>query len=133
MEGKSKKFAPKIVVLYCQHCVSNNGEIMTETTAAKSSVKAVMMPCSSKVEAPNVLKILEAGADGVEVVACPEKQCRFLVGSRKAEKRIDYTKSLLETIDMAAEKIGITRKSGLSVKDLIDIAAKRADAIMKGE
>ena len=129
MEGKSKKFVPEIVILYCQHCISDNGEAAIETTAAKSSVKTVMMPCSSKVEAPNVLKILEAGADGVEVVACPEKQCRFLVGSRKAEKRIDYAKGLLETIKMGAERLGITRKSGLNVKDLIAIAAKRADAV----
>ncbi len=133
MEGKSKKFVPQIVVLYCRHCVSDDGEAAIETTAAKSSVKTVMMPCSSKVETPNVLKILADGADGVEIVACPEKQCRFLVGSRKAEKRIDYAKGLLEKIEISAERLGITRKSGLNVEDLIAIAAKRADAIMKGD
>jgi len=129
MEGKSEKFVPQIVVLYCQHCVNNAGDITTETQAAQNSVKTVMMPCSSKVEVPNVLKILEEGADGVEVVACPEKQCRFLVGSRKAEKRIDYAKTLLEKIDMGEQRLGITRKFGFTTKDLIAVAAKRADAV----
>ena len=92
-------------------------------------MQPVMMPCSSKIEVPYVLKILERGADAVEVVACPADGCQFLVGSLRTEKRIDYVRGLLDEIHVGAERVGISRGPGLSVKDLAALAASRAEAI----
>ena len=81
----------QIVVLYCQHCVTGEVEPVTVTLDHEGVVvKCVMMPCSSKLQVPDLLHILDDGADAVQVVACPEESCRFLVGSRRAAKRLAH-------------------------------------------
>jgi len=87
-----------------------------------------MMPCSSKIEVPYILKILERGADAVQVVACPANKCRFLIGSSRTAKRIEYVRRLLDEIDIGAERVGISSAAGLSGKKLIELAAARAEA-----
>ena len=120
----------EVVVLYCQHGLCDQAKAPTwsrETTGL--SVRAIMMPCSSKIEVPYILKILESGADAVEVVACPEKSCKFLVGSLRAEKRIEYIRGLLEKIGYAPERVGISRKLSQSPEKLIELAGARADVV----
>ena len=76
---------PEVVLLYCQHGICDEAKASAwSQDAGGVSVRAVMMPCSSKIEVPYILKILESGADAVEIVACPEKSCRLLTGSLPA-------------------------------------------------
>jgi coenzyme F420-reducing hydrogenase delta subunit len=121
---------PEIVVLYCQHgiCDQARGSAWSQEVDGLS-VRAVMMPCSSKIEVPYILKILESGVDAVEIVACPEKSCKFLTGSLRAEKRVEYVHNLLRTIGYAPERVGISRKLAQKPNQLIEIAAARADAV----
>ena len=123
-------FEPDVVVLYCQNCVAEGLE-MAEVSKMVSGFKArfEVMPCSSKVEASHVLKLLETGVDGVAVVGCPEKRCRFLVGSTMAEKRIEYARGLLDEIRMGADRLGMERADGLSATQLAEIAERRAAAV----
>jgi coenzyme F420-reducing hydrogenase delta subunit len=89
-------------------------------------VRLVVLPCSSNVEVRQLVKMLEQGADGIQVVACPEQACRFLVGSNKAEKRIDYVRRLLAEINFGAERVGIVRGTSLSAEQLLGLARERA-------
>ena len=131
----------KVVLLYCQHSVVDETKPSTWSNQTQGlSVRALMMPCSSKIEVPYILKILESGADAVEIVACPEKSCKFLIGSLRAEKRIEYIRGLLGQIGYTPERVGISRKLSQSKEILLEIARARADAIrsnsesrMKGE
>jgi F420-non-reducing hydrogenase iron-sulfur subunit len=126
--SNNENFEPEIVVLYCQRCVQQDADVEVEAGRTSGfSVQPVMMPCSSKIEVPYILKILERGADAVEVVACPADGCRFLVGSMRAEKRIEYIRGLLDEIHVGAERVGISRGPGLSAQDLVELAAKRAE------
>jgi coenzyme F420-reducing hydrogenase delta subunit len=76
------------------------------------------------------LKILEQGADGVELVGCPKDKCRFLVGSLQAEKRVQRASGLLDEIRMGGERLGLTRAQKLSVQELLDLANARAKAVI---
>jgi coenzyme F420-reducing hydrogenase delta subunit len=120
----------EIVVLYCQHGICDEAEASTWSQEADGlSIRAVMMPCSSKIEVPYILKILESGADAVEIVACPEKSCKFLTGSLRAEKRVEYVRDLLKKIGYSPERVGISRKLSQKPDQLIEIAKARADRI----
>ncbi len=132
MEDKKKieDFACEVVMIYCQHCVKEHEKIAV--AAQKSGdfkVKTVMVPCSSKIEVPNLLKILERGVDAVGVIACLQEKCQFLIGSKRAEKRIGYARGLLEQIHISPERLSITRKSALSAERVIELAADRARAV----
>lgn len=123
-------FEPEIVVLHCEQSTATDVGRKPATLKTKGyKARFVMLPCSSKVEAGHVLKILEEGADGVEVVGCPEDKCRFLSGSNAAEKRIRRAAKLLEEAGMSALRVGMTRGFGLSAEQVTEIASKRAEAV----
>jgi len=121
---------PEVVVLYCQQGICDKAKASDWSQAAEGvSVRAMMMPCSSKIEVSYILRILESGADAVEIVACPEQSCKFLVGSFRAERRIEYIRSLLEKIGYEPERVGISRKLSQTPEKLIKLAKARADAV----
>jgi F420-non-reducing hydrogenase iron-sulfur subunit len=129
-ENQQSDYEPEVVVLYCQHglCDEAKASAWSQETDGLS-VRAIMMPCSSKIEVSYILRILESGTDAVEIVACPEKSCKFLVGSLRAERRIEYIRGLLEKIGYAPERVGISRKLSQSPEKLIELARARADAV----
>jgi F420-non-reducing hydrogenase iron-sulfur subunit len=121
---------PEVVVLYCQHSLCDEAKATAwSQQAAGLFVRAIMMPCSSKIEVPYILRILESGTDAVEIVACPEKSCKFLVGSLRAERRVEYIRGLLEKIGYAPERVGISRGLSLSPEKLLGFAKARADVV----
>lgn len=123
-------FEPEVVLLYCRHCAGNGAEIAVKSQETSGfSARPVAMPCSSKIEVPYILRILEQGADAVEVVACPDGACRFLVGSLRTDKRIEYIRGLLDQINIGADRVGISRGPGLSTEELLALAGKRAEAV----
>lgn len=128
--GEKTGFEAEVIVLYCQHCVSNDNNIEQEQQQLSGlSIRQLMMPCSSKIEPHNIFKILEEGVDATEVVTCPEDKCQLLVGSMKAKKRVEYARHLLDEIGMGADRLGLTQRSKLSAKDLMDLAKTRADKV----
>ncbi len=125
-----KEFEPEVVVLYCQYSVARDADIpAAEKQATGFKVRYILLPCSSKVEVPHLLKILEKGADGIEVVGCPDKVCRFLVGNVRAEKRVDYARGLLDQIGMGADRLAMSRAEAMSGGDILKLAESRADAV----
>jgi coenzyme F420-reducing hydrogenase delta subunit len=129
---QESKAGQSIVVLYCRQCMALSCTPAPEVHGDGFTARMEMIPCSSKIEVSHILKILDEGADGVEVIACPEKECRFLIGSLRAKKRIDYVRRLLGEIDVGAEAVGISRGMGLTAEHLADVASARAEAIRKG-
>lgn len=130
MKKTEVSFEPEVVVLYCQHCLNKGANITAQSKGISGfRVQSVMMPCSSKIEVSYILKILERGADAVQVVVCPSNKCRFLIGSSRTAKRIEYVRRLLDEIDIGAERAGISIAAGLRAEKLIDLAAERAKAV----
>lgn len=121
---------PRIVVAYCRNAVSSAAELLEGTYKAKGfSAFFAALPCSSKIEPSYPMKILADGADGVLVVACPEGQCRFMVGNVRAEKRINYVRALLDKAKMGAERLTLERGENLTEKDLLELAHRRLEPL----
>jgi len=109
----------EIVVLYCQRTLPEKADL--DSLLKRPSpfrLRLVALPCSSKVQTPHLLKILEQGAQGVLVVACPETACRFLVGSGRVRNRIDYVRGLLDQAGVGAWRIGLLQGSDIEAEDL---------------
>lgn len=121
---------PEITIMYCSRCVAARSGV---TSGVRSDpgcrVRMVAMPCTSKVELPHVLGILESGVDAVQVVGCPQDRCRFLTGSRMAAKRIQRGRELLERIGMGQDRMGMHQGTDLTEQDLMDLARQRADRV----
>jgi coenzyme F420-reducing hydrogenase delta subunit len=125
-DAKRPVNTPRIVVLYCRNAVSSAAELLEGTYTAKGfNPFFAALPCSSKIEPSYLLKILADGADGVLVVACPDGHCRNLVGNVRAEKRINYVRTLLDKAKMGAERLMLERGEHLTEKDLLELAQRR--------
>ncbi len=123
-------FEPDIVILFCQHCVGRDVEPVDSIRKMPGfTARNVVMPCSSKVESRQLVKLLEKGADGIQVVACPDGSCRFLVGSNRAERRVEYVRGILEEIDFGPERVGIARETGLDTEKLLALGEQRAEKV----
>ncbi|MDY6843035.1 MAG: hydrogenase iron-sulfur subunit [Thermodesulfobacteriota bacterium] len=121
---------PEILVLYCGHSLVK-GEYLSEGTIKGSGFRArfIMMPCSSKVETGYLLKLILQGVDGIVIVACPEKQCKFMIGSSRAESRITYTRNLLSEVNMGEDRVCLVRMHNLSADQIVTIAEKQANVV----
>ncbi len=83
-------------------------------------VHLVAMPCSSKVDAPHVLKLLSKGADLVLVLACPEGACQFMVGNVRAEKRIRHIQQLLLSAGIENKRVGLVRGDSFHTQAIVE-------------
>lgn len=125
-EAKQSGNMPRIMVAYCRNAVSSAAELIEGPYAAKGlNAFFAALPCSSKIEPSYPLKMLADGADGVLVVACPEGHCRNLIGNVRAEKRINYVRSLLDKAGMGAERLTLERGENLLEQDLLELAQRR--------
>jgi coenzyme F420-reducing hydrogenase delta subunit len=101
METNSRK----IVVYYCRNLrLFDDGE-QKVFARSRPGLKLVAVPCSGKVEAHHLLQTLAGGAQGAMVLACAEKACHYLEGSRRSRKRVDYARSWLTKIGMEPERL----------------------------
>lgn len=126
----SEVFEPEVLLVYCGKALAD-GEYLPEglQSGVGFKVRFVMMPCSSKIETRYLIKLVEQGADRVELVACPGKQCQFTVGSSRAEHRVKHARTLLEEVGMSGDRLGMVRRSGLSADDIMAIAAECAEKV----
>jgi NADPH-dependent glutamate synthase beta subunit-like oxidoreductase/coenzyme F420-reducing hydrogenase delta subunit len=63
-------------------------------------VKEIPVSCAGRVGAIDVLKTLEMGADGVYVVACNDRACKFEGADEVARKRVYRVKEILKQIGL---------------------------------
>ena len=124
---EAKRNEPEILILFCRQSVDGTVELANSYRHLPGlKVRLVVLPCSSNLEVRQIVKMLEQGADAIQIVACTEEACRFLVGSNKAERRVEYVRHLLDEIDFGAERVGLVRGMNLSEGELLDRAKERA-------
>jgi F420-non-reducing hydrogenase iron-sulfur subunit len=79
------------------------------------------LPCTGRIEALHFLKAIEAGADSVYLVTCPEGACRYGQGNVRAKKRIQYARELVREIGYSDENLKLVAapKTPLSMDDFV--------------
>jgi F420-non-reducing hydrogenase iron-sulfur subunit len=128
MERKSEK---KIVAFCCENSALKAAEALSEPLVMEA-VELVRLPCSGKIETGLLLECLEKGHPGVLVLGCPEDNCKFLVGSRRARKRVQLTRKLLKDAGLSEERVHMDFVSSVDAHRLARIVRdmrERLDAL----
>ena len=94
----------KIVAFCCENSALKAAEALSDP-AVLEAVELVRLPCTGKTEVGLVLKCLEEGHPGVLVLGCPVDNCKFLIGSTRARKRLEYARGLLKAAGLAEERL----------------------------
>ncbi len=68
-------------------------------------VHEIALPCTGRLQPEHLLKAFEAGADAVCIIACAGDNCHYLEGSRRAERRVEYVRQLLDEIGLGGERL----------------------------
>ena len=90
-----------------------------------------VVPCSSKIQLPHLLRVLEARADGVIVFACPEEECQLLEGSSRVQRRIEYAQELLKQVGMGADRFALVRGREMGAEEALKLVDEFAGAVEK--
>jgi len=96
----AEKNSPEITIFYCINSFKQPEEPLLEDC----NIKYIKMPCSSMTKDVYLLRAFEAGADAVLVLACPEENCRYAEGGKRARKRIQWVRAILDQIGMDGQK-----------------------------
>jgi len=96
----------EVVIYACQQAVPAPEVLRAGFDPSGIKVQVIAEPCSSKVEAFQLLRTLAANVDLVWVMGCPEDLCRYDEGSQRLGSRVAYTRRYLEEIGLEPDRLG---------------------------
>jgi coenzyme F420-reducing hydrogenase delta subunit len=94
----------RIVAFCCENSALKAAE-RVEDASVLGAVELVRLPCTGKVEIGLLLQCLEEGHPGVLVLGCPVDNCKFLIGSTRARKRVAMTRKILKEAGVNEERV----------------------------
>ena len=104
-----------IVAFVCEnHAMSAIKAASIAGDAIPESIRIVKLPCTGRLETPQLLETLRAGADGVVVIGCLEENCYHDVGSMLARGRVDRVKTILKDIKIEPERLEMINSASVS-------------------
>jgi len=114
---------PILALFYCQQ-TPRSGEHERQSLEEKygKSLRLFPIPCSGRLEPLHLLKALEEFADAAYVHTCPEGECRYFEGNRRAGKRVDKTRSIISGIGLEEDRVGIIIADKENRKTLAEVA-----------
>ena len=118
----------KEVVVFCCGRAVKPGVHLSEgiNRIVGCRIRYLMLPCSSKIEVPALLKLIEEGVDEVVVIGCSQESCQYVNGSRRAAGRVGHAQKLLTEIGLEAQRIRFVTGTDLDAPDITAIALSRA-------
>ena len=129
----SERFEPRVLVLCCLYCAYAAADVAgTLRRSYPECVRVMRVPCTGRVDAIDLLKAFEAGADGVLVVGCVDGQCHFKEGNRRGRRTARSVQEMLEKVGVGAERLqfhGITAAMGSQFAEIVTAAVERFRAL----
>lgn len=96
--------APRLVAFCCHRALSAMSRAAGLREPLPVGLEVIEVPCAGKVDLAHLLEALEAGAQGVLVVACHEGNCRGEHGSTLARCRVEEAARLLAEAGLEPER-----------------------------
>ena len=121
---------PVIVAFACEGAAGYASELAGQMgMRMPDNVRVLKVPCSGRLDALHLLKAFDNGADGVMVFACPEGQCQYIDGSRKAKDRVAYMKKSLDVLGIGGDRLEICNVNSCEPDRLVALAQGFASRI----
>ncbi len=90
----------RIKAICCNYTLSVEPDALKSAGLVPEDVEFERLPCTGRLEVPELLDAFTQGAAAVFVVGCELDKCHNLSGSRRASKRVAQAKKILEELDM---------------------------------
>ena len=105
----NKEYNPKIIGFLCNWCAYTGADLAgVSRLNVPSSLKAVRVMCSGRVNPLFVLKAFLGGADGVIIMGCHPGDCHYQKGNYYARRRFVLLQKVFETLGLDFERLGLS-------------------------
>ena len=112
-----------LALFYCQQVPgSGDKERLAIEKEHGKNLRLFPIPCSGRLEPIHLLRALEEIVDAAYVITCPEGACRYFEGNHRAKKRVERTRTLINSIGLEPERVGIIVGSKDNPKSLGEVA-----------
>ena len=98
--------AMEVVIFACQQAVPDPEVLRAGWGKGQARLRVLSEPCSSKVEAFQMLRTLATPVDLVWLIGCVENLCRYSDGSRRLGGRVKYVQRYLAEIGLEDGHLG---------------------------
>ncbi len=120
----------KIKGFCCNYTASVSVDALKEAGLVPENFEMERLPCSGRLEVPQLLEAFEQGADAVFVAGCMIDECHNLSGSRRASKRVGQAKKIIQELGIdqgLVEMFFVGRGETGPVVDAVREMASRAE------
>ena len=118
---------PVVVAFACEGAAGYASELAGQMGMnIPDNVRVLKVPCSGRLDALHLMKAFDQGADGVAIFACPEDQCHYIDGSKKAEERVAYLKKTLDVLGIGGDKLEIYNVNSCEPDRFVSLASQFA-------
>lgn len=123
---------PTLALFYCQSIPgSSDKDRQAIEIKYSKGIRLFPIPCSGRLEPVHLLRALEEYADVAYVITCPEGECCYFEGNRRAKKRVERTKDIIAGIGIEPERVGIIVESKDNPKSLTELAGEILEDISR--
>jgi coenzyme F420-reducing hydrogenase delta subunit len=120
-------FEPEIVILYCQSALAAETDLEPALRGARGfRIRPVALPCMNKIEIGHLFRILEQGADGIEIIGCAAEGCQFLTGNVRIGKQLERARALLGHTRLGGERLWLDLVKNFTAEQVLALSAARA-------
>ncbi|MBW1805957.1 MAG: hydrogenase iron-sulfur subunit [Deltaproteobacteria bacterium] len=121
-----------LAIFYCQN-VLESSEKDRQALEKKygRSMRLFPLPCSGRLESVHLLRALEEFADAAYVITCPEGTCKYFEGNLRAKKRVETAKSIITSIGLEEERLGVIVSTKKERKTLTVLAGEIMERVSK--
>ena len=121
-----------IVAFCCHYCAYAAADLAGSLRIQyPPSVRVVKLPCTGKLDVQLVLDAFEHGVDGVMVAGCMEGDCHYQRGNFNAKRRVNYAKTLLQSIGLEPERIRMFNMSSAMGQKWADAVTEMDETVRK--
>lgn len=122
-----------LALFFCQNVTACGlEEIKSLEKRYGKGLRLFPLPCSGRLDSIHLLRAIEEFADAAFVIACPEGACRHFEGNRRAVKRVERTKAILQSIGLEKDRVDIlvsSKENPMTLSQWVDILSGRVAAM----
>ena len=121
---------PEIIAFCCNYCAHSAAALAgSQRLQYPAGVRIISTPCTGKLEMEHVLDAFEKGIDGILIVGCLEGDCHFVEGNLRARKRTDRIRSILDEINLGAERLKMVNLSDVMASQFVQYMKEAVETI----
>ena len=99
-------FEPKIAAFLCNWCAYAGADLAgVSRIQYAQDVRVIHVMCSGRVDPIFPLKAFGVGIDGVLILGCHPGDCHYQTGNLQADKKMQMTRFILETIGVPKDRL----------------------------